>query len=191
MTAKSYDELKSLIEKRGVHAEFGEPGEGWGIEQNPHELATFLVRMQELRIESVLEIGTGYMGGLSRFLAQDMGWTVFSVDVNNYHHVYEGVHYITIQKGARIPIMGARFDLLFIDGAHDYDSVKWDYENWGYYARQVIAFHDALGLRGCEGVNQLWEEIALEDVERGLLKPNHHFVIDGRGKRAGIGWIEL
>ena len=57
---KSYDDLKALIIQRGVHSEFGDAGEGFAIEQNPYELATFLVRMQELGVQSVLEIGTGY-----------------------------------------------------------------------------------------------------------------------------------
>lgn len=189
---RNYDELKSLIEQRGVHPEFGDAGEGWGIEQNSHELATFLMRMQELDVSSVLEIGTGYKGGLSRFLAADMGWDVTTVDIKNYGHAFEGVHFIIIPPGGKsYPHFDRSFDLVFIDGEHSYDQVKKDKTVWGFHAKKVIAFHDALGLRGCEGVNQFWEEIALENVERGLLKTNHHFVIDGKGKRAGIGWIEL
>lgn len=185
-TAK-YEELKTLIEKRGVHAEFGDAGEGFAIEQNPHELATFLTRMQELGVQSVLEIGTGYKGGLSRFLASDLQWDVTTYDIKNYGHVFTGVHYIV---GGQ-PTITDSFDLVFIDGDHSYESVKADYADYGKRAVKVIAFHDALGLRGCEGVNQFWEEIALEDNERGLLKPNHYFVIDGKGNRSGIGWIEL
>ncbi len=180
---KSYDELYALITQRGVHPEFGDAGAGWGIEQSAHELATFLVRMEELGVQSVLEIGTGYKGGLSRFLAADMGWQVTSVDVQDYGHKFEGVTYIVTPKGYA-PQMGARFDLVFIDGDHDYDSVKWDYENWGRYAAKAVAFHDIAGWRGCAGALWYWVELARENQ-------NHHDVIALDDKRAGIGWIEL
>ena len=66
---KSYDELLALITRRGVHTVFGDYGEGWFIEQNADELARFLVAMQELGVESVLEIGTGWRAGLAEFKA--------------------------------------------------------------------------------------------------------------------------
>jgi hypothetical protein len=180
---RDYAELKALIEKRGVHAEFGDVGEGWGIEQNPHELATFLVRMQELDVSSCLEIGTGYKGGLSRFLAHDMGWQVTSVDVNPYHHVFEGVHYVVSDKRVQF---NEPFDLVFVDGDHNYDSVKADYEHYQQFAKEVIAFHDVAGLRDCGGSNDFWLEA--------FNNPSNQFyayeVFDSKNY-AGIGWIEL
>ncbi len=173
---KSYDELLALITQRGVHPEFGDAGEGWGIEQNPHELATFLVQMQELGVQSVLEIGTGYKGGLSRFLAHDMGWDVTSVDINAYHHVFEGVHY-AVGKDVTFP---ESFDLVFIDGDHRYDYVKYDYGFYGCGILKVIAFHDIAGLRDCEGVKRFWHE----------LNANKHEIV-ATEKQSGIGWIEL
>lgn len=182
---KSYDELKSLIEKRGVHAEFGNAGEGWAIEQNPHELATFLVRMQELGVTSCLEIGTGYKGGLSRFLAADMGWQVTSVDINAYHHVFPGVHYVVSDKRVQF---NEPFDLVLIDGDHGYDSVKADYEHYGLFATKVIAFHDIAGLRDCKGVLQFWNEKAYngEGIKHGFNK-----VIADSRQCSGIGWVDL
>lgn len=177
---KTYDELLALIIQRGVHAEFGDAGEGWGIEQNPHELATFLVRMQELNVTSVLEIGTGYKGGLSRFLAADMGWQVTSVDINVYHHVFPGVRY-AVGKDVTFP---ESFDLVFIDGDHRYEYVKYDYGFYGCGASKVIAFHDILGLRNCEGVAQLWDDQLSHN-------PNSFQVTDESQRASGIGWIEL
>lgn len=177
---RDYAELKALIEKRGVHAEFGDAGEGWGIEQNPHELATFLVRMQELGVQSVLEIGTGYKGGLSRFLAADMGWQVTSVDVNPYHHVFTGVSYVVSDKRVQFT---EPYDLVFIDGDHGYDSVKADHEHYGKRATKVIAFHDIAGLRQCEGVQRFWLDAYWIPVsKREIIAP---------AKQSGIGWIEL
>jgi len=185
----TYDELKALIEQRGVHPEFGEPGENFGIEQNPRELATFLVRMQELGVASVLEIGTGYKGGLSRFLAQDMGWDVTTVDVQNYGHAFEGVHYIV---GAGKVGFIHKFDLVFIDGDHSHDSVKTDYEVYGIYATKVIAFHDIAGLRSCEGVRNFWKKLTRTGygATAQIVNPPYFKIIESK-KPAGIGWIEL
>ncbi len=219
---KTYDELKALIELRGVHPELGPVGEGFNIEQSPHELATFLVRMQDLNVHTCLEIGTGYKGGLSRFLAQEMGWTVSTIDVQDYELNYPDVRYwLLLPDGTLARHLGQKgyfrqsiaafqrsgeFDLVFIDGAHDYASVKRDYETYGKLATKVIAFHDIEGLRDCEGAKRFWEELAVDPNSEmfGHMKPNHHFTTDEQWdypaghpelkpecKPAGIGWIEL
>lgn len=196
---KSYDELKALIEQRGVHPEFGDAGEGWGIEQNPHELATFLVRMQELGVASMLEIGTGYKGGLSRFLAQDMGWDVTTVDIKNYGHAFEGVHYVIApaRRLAFFEVDHKMFDLVLIDGDHRYEAVEFDYKWYLPFASKVIAFHDIMGYRDCEGVQQFWQEIAKNQKHSSgmtvlSLKQNmHEAVFHESPQRSGIGWIEL
>lgn len=187
---KTYDELKALIEHRGVHLEFGDVGAGWGIEQNPHELATFLCRMQELGVQSVLEIGTGYRGGLSRFLAQDMGWDVTTVDIKNYGHAFEGVHYVILatdplSNGIRY-LSQRKFDLVFIDGNHELSSVAADYSHHELFAEKVVAFHDIAGLRNCEGAKEFWYHLA--DVKLGFKNCHQVYAPD---HEAGIGWIEL
>ncbi len=175
---KSYAELKALIEQRGVHLEFGDAGEGFGIEQNSHELATFLVRMEELGVQSVLEIGTGYKGGLSRFLAQDMGWDVTTVDIKNYGHAFEGVHYVV----GKSPAFNRMFDLVFIDGDHSYDAVKWDFTIYANLATKATAFHDIAGLRDCEGVKRVWNENRYALLGKEIIADK---------QQSGIGWIEL
>jgi hypothetical protein len=182
---KSYDELKALIEQRGVHAEFGDTGEGWGIEQNPHELASFLVRMQELNVQSVLEIGTGYKGGLSRFLAHDMGWNVTSIDIEDYGHTFEGVTYINLDNVSDDTVFD-KFDLVFIDGNHAYETTKADYMLWGEFAGKAIAFHDILGQRDCMGVRKFWLE--LSGNPKSISTRNQVFA---ESQSSGIGWIEL
>lgn len=180
---KSFDELITLIEKRGLHAAFGAAGEGWALEQNSFELAAFLTRMQNLGVTSCLEIGTGYKGGLSRFLAQDMGWEVTTVDVKNYGHAFERVHYV-VGTPAHFPEMS--FDLVFIDGDHSYDCVESDHSWYGMFASKVIAYHDISGARDTDGACEFWTHISTDPLARNRT----HEIIDPINP-AGIGWIEL
>lgn len=185
---KTYEELKALIEQRGVHPEFGDAGEGWGIEQNPHELATFLVRMQELGVTSCLEIGTGYKGGLSRFLAQDMGWDVTTVDIKNYGHAFEGVHYI-IGKNVWFD---RRFDLVFIDGDHQYQSVHHDYGFYAPLATKAVGFHDMGGKRDCYGVLQFWLDMVIKPEGDMRDKPGYYQIWNHTDPQsAGIAYLNL
>lgn len=180
---KSYDELLALITRRGVHTVFGDYGEGWFIEQNADELARFLVAMQELGVESVLEIGTGWRAGLARFLHDDMGWRVTTVDVHDYGHQFEGIEFVT-----GLGSVAGRFDLVIIDADHAYESVQRDDEMWRDHATKVVAFHDIAGLRDCEGVAQYWDEIAYRDGE---LLPYFHVIIADGEQRGGIGYYSI
>lgn len=177
-----YDELKALIEKRGVHPQLGSVGEGWNIEHNSHELATFLIAMQALGVQSVLEIGTGYKAGLSRFLAQEMGWQVTSLDIVDYGHIFEGITYL-LRENYRFE---HPFDLVFIDANHDYEFVVNDHRTYKSLATKAVAFHDIGGFRGCEGVAQYWREIAYNP--NGVLKKNYFEVLAANYQGAGIGW---
>lgn len=183
----NYDELKALIAQRGVHAVFGDGGEGWGIEQNVDELAQFLVHMQALGVQSVLEIGTGYKAGLARFLHDDMGWDVVSVDIHDYGHQHDGIRFVQMHPSSGLQYFD-QYDLVIIDGDHSYEGVQRDFETWGEHATKVIAFHDTCGLRDCEGVEKYWHEIA---YERRTLKPGYYEIAADGDQRGGIGYIVL
>lgn len=194
---KTYDELKSLIEQRGVHVVFGAPGEGWAIEQNADELAQFLVVCQEHGVQSVLEIGTGYRAGLARFLHDDMGWHVTSVDIHDYGHQFGGIQFITqLWRGTEYPVFDQQFDLVMIDADHSYEAVKDDHFYYGKYAAKIIAFHDITGLRDCEGVRDYWNDIAhfnasINDTPEDELRAGYHEIIAPSDQRGGIGYIVL
>lgn len=202
---KSYDELKALIEQRGVHAVFGDAGEGLAIEQNAAELAEFLVHMQALGVSSVLEVGTGYKAGLARFLNDDMGYTVTSLDIKDYGHSFSGITFMTpfppTMMAFNVGYLGM-FDLVLIDADHSYEGVRNDHQLWGGYATKVIAFHDIAGLRDCEGVRDYWNTITY--VETGgtlpmgdaeipgvIERPGYHEIIAPTPERGGIGYIVL
>lgn len=178
------DELEQLIVSRGVHDQLGPVGEGWGIEQNPYELAAFLVEVAPIR--TFLEIGTGYRGGLAHFMAST-GVTVTTVDVNEY---------ITQVRDHRVRYILTEdlwepdqiFDVAFIDSEHSYECAKRHYEYYGGYASRV-ALHDIAGLRACEGVAQFWREIARTPKRKQLRKRFHEIIADSP-RRAGIGWME-
>lgn len=182
----TYDELKALIDKRGVHTVFGDYGEGWFIEQSSWELAHFLVAMQVLGVSKVLEIGTGWRAGLARFLANDMGWRVVSVDKNQPVSLAPNVEFMQGTSEWLRPLFeGATFDLVIIDADHSYEAVKRDFELYAPLATKAIMFHDIAGLRDCEGVARYWAE-----VKASLPGAAHEIIAEG-DQRGGIGWLNI
>ena len=182
-------DLQAEIERYGVHPTFGGSGElDAGIEQESSELAHFLTAMQAIGVQSVLEIGTGYKGGLSRFLAAVMGWHVTTVDTQVYGHKFEGVHYIhaPIYKPE---FQTDQFDLVIIDAWPTYDAVKVNWMHYARYAFRAIALHDIAGLRDCEGVAAFWYDMAYQGDEE--LDAGFYEAIADSEQRGGIGWQVL
>lgn len=179
------EELKAAVERYGVHPVFGAPGEldAW-IEQNPRELAVFLAHMQALRVQTMLEVGTGWKGGLSRFLAAELGWDVTSVDIKDYGHQFQGVHYIISEEKPTFD--PAQFDLVLIDAQPTYESTRANWEHYAPYAAKAVAVHDIAGLRDCEGVTRFWREMVYDD---GGLRSGAYEVIDDSPRRGGIGYV--
>ncbi|MDE2099475.1 MAG: class I SAM-dependent methyltransferase [Patescibacteria group bacterium] len=71
----------------------------------------------------------------------------------------------TIAK-VKAALGGGALDFLFIDGGHDYATVKADYENYAPLVRPggVIAFHD---IQGIADVKRLWSEVKKHDEASG------------------------
>jgi hypothetical protein len=184
-----FADLKALIEKRGVAPNLGPEGEGWNMSQQPDELATFLVDMLRLKVKSVLEIGTG-SGGHSRFLAEDLGWEVTTMDIGQPGNVSEKVEYIN-GDSLTVDMPNKQYDLVFIDGDHSYAGVSGDYRRFKNCAKKAIAFHDVTGLTGCVDVQRFWYETAY-DPNTNALKPGFYQVSHTDPQAApGIGWIVL
>jgi len=79
-------------------------------------------------------------------------------------------------------LKGRMIDLLFIDGAHDYESVRKDYEIYAPLTKGIVAFHDVAWPAGPQ---QFWRELI--DTADGT---KTFTFIDERNKtRTGIGII--
>lgn len=175
---------QALIEQCGVHPDLGPGGMGYGIEQSPVELATFLAAIPP--IQTVLEVGTGYKAGLARFMHEQLGWDVTTIDIKDYGHDIPGVTFIVTAE--RIEF-GHGFDLVIIDADHSYTEVLMDYVHYGAYARKALMFHDIEGLRGCEGAHDFWRALAYNGGF--TIRAKFHEIIAEGERRVGIGWLEV
>lgn len=115
-----------------------------------------------LGMESVVEIGA-WCGRSTVALCQGCKGRVFSID----HFRGSAEHQTTMQNGKKpleefrkntsdlenlVLLIGdsatlagcveMRYDMLFVDGSHDYTSVIEDLKGWGPRARKLIAGHD-------------------------------------------------
>lgn len=138
----------------------------YGCYQLPHEFAEFLLAISKEHVRTVFDIGTcsGYTAALlgvflSRF---SDSVTVDSVDItrNTKHRQWiasvlrrNGIT-ISFIEGTSADFNGKSYDLCFIDGSHQYEWVKNDYNNVGRHSR-LCAFHD---IRFCEGVIRFYNE---------------------------------
>lgn len=140
---------------------------GPGLWQIPEQLAKTLVVLGGESISSALEIGTcdGWTGSVMAAYLQRFqpGLRFVTIDIAGKFVASENV-----RKLVPVEYHGSssvedfeqeHFDLVFIDGNHDYDWVRKDYELSGRKAR-ICMFHDVNDLRvGAENVPQFWKEL--------------------------------
>ena len=75
-------------------------------------------------------------------------------------------------------------DLVMIDGDHDYDAVRQDFEINRALPHRWLGFHDITGGEpSTVGVKRLWDE--LDGVKIEIVRP--HVELGGRASRMGIG----
>jgi len=191
----TYQSLKEKIEFCGVDESYGPTGRGWDIQQNPAELAAFILRLYDMGFapgseHKILEVGTG-SGGLYRFLRNMMKWNTYVIDVKEPEPWHLKDHYCKSKLDHDIAQrwmvrQGNKFDLVFIDADRSYESMKKCQEIY-LPLTQVFAFHGTSGLRGCEGVKQFYDEADRESKSGKIY-------VCGKAEapgpmRAGIGWI--
>lgn len=157
--------------------------------QTPSEFAELLKLYQALpRRTRVLEIGSMLGDTLMAWLqAGDLGMTLISVDkivppADSRHlaqttahsewqrrAIEEAANLMVIDDYSQAPetiarvkaaLGGGGLDFLFIDGGHDYETVKADFLNYAPLVAPggTIAFHD---IQGIPDVNRFWNELKI------------------------------
>lgn len=136
-----------------------------GMWQFPDEFADLMLFLYDKPISTFLNIGT-YNGVsfnlLASFLNEFRKVKCISIDPINHNPVINP----DFEYNSKTSLMYKhnKFDLVFIDGDHSYESVKNDYENVGKFAKYCV-FHDIdddfirndPSLNG--GVPKFWAEI--------------------------------
>lgn len=144
--------------------------------QNPEEIIWLVKHFKALNPKNAIEIGVerGYPTMLWRDLLSKEG-KLIGIDINfhllranflnkaDYNKIYllEGFSNspCIIDSVTRI-LNGEKIDFIFIDGDHEYESVKSDYENYKKFLRPggKIALHDVMCCRGIDGTFNTFDE---------------------------------
>lgn len=140
------------------------------------EFARLLDIYRDMKPRRVLEIGTASGGTLYHWLkAAQPNATVVTVDLPDPEYPLDrllchgwapkGVELVMVSGDSHDPetqlqvMEHAPYDWLFIDGSHEYEQAKADWNDYAAMcaAQAVVAFHDISLERS--GVPQLWREI--------------------------------
>jgi hypothetical protein len=175
-------DIKETISKWPLHWALGGNDTTGGLEQNHYELEKLCEFVIEKNIKTYTEVGIA-AGLLLKFMRNEMNLDVFGITYEERDtHIGLPVIYGKSQDPEIIK-QSSYSELYFIDGDHSYEAVKQDYENYKDKCK-YMAFHDILGLRSCEGVAALWNQIKMKHE-------NWEFVCPDINTASGIGIIKI
>lgn len=185
---------------QSLHQYCGNGIDSW---QYPNQFSKYLYFLSKKKIENFIEIGC-HKGGtfiitfeyLSRFnnIKSAIAIDNWPRDIMyEYCKIRSPVKYLTCQSKSNefIDIVKhQKWDLILIDGDHNYKAVQNDFITVKDYAK-LIAFHDIVN-KLCPGTQQMWKDIRDE-------YPNTHEWVEQydevllrmRGSVMGIGLVEM
>lgn len=120
----------------------------------------FCQSCKELEIETELYAVDHWRGDLhSGFYDESVFSQVNSFNQNHYENRSKLVR--RDFKNAKSHFQNGTIDILHIDGAHDYDSIKYDFNSWKSKVSNpgFVLIHDTLVKERGFGVHKLWDEI--------------------------------
>jgi cephalosporin hydroxylase len=170
----------------------------FGPSQHRFELFSLLnfIESRKMELKTILEIGV-FRGGTFKFWREliESGGLLIGVDsgerglipevsktkIENEHIVIGDSTSDTVIRQAKNLLNGNTIDILFVDGCHDYDFVKSDFENYAPLVKKdgLVIFHDIVG----PAVGKVWGEVKENYDYQGVVE------FYGKEKPCGIGAI--
>ena len=140
--------------------------------QDTYEVKMLVEHLRGIQMATIVEIGIAGSGTMrlwselaqdnANLIGVDIDPNVLRYKVKNKHQTIEYVIGDTTFEGTYRSVIqllpGTVVDFLFIDGSHEYEIVKNDYNRFKDLVRPggIIAFHD---INNCSGPKRLFEEI--------------------------------
>jgi precorrin-6B methylase 2 len=157
---------------------FGAFEGGLELQQIPEEYCQYLNFLQSNNFESYMNIGIGNGGSfmVETYIQPNLKRSV-AVDNTSYgrftnmEHINQRINWLKENTDISIEFFNMnskdyfdtqdeKFDIIFIDGDHEYEGVKLDYDNCVNRLNEggYLVFHDIHSYL-CAGVVKLWNEI--------------------------------
>ena len=167
--------------------------------QTEAEISEFINLLQDFKPKNIIEIGTFFGGTLwawthlipkpEKIICIDwpipesdgryqqlqeckLLWPEWCKDILVKYIKGDSTHLSTIDE-VNHHNMGLSNDMLFIDGGHEYKTVKADFENYKALVRNGgwIVFHDVMGI---PDVKKFWEEISVQYESKLIYSEKDH-----------------
>jgi len=201
---KNEDFVIGLIRQWGIHndpvIDFGAVNQdyrsGFGVLQQPEQLAPALIFLSNQKINSYCEVGvfsgsnliltTAYLSRFNPCIKATGVDTGRHLDPRVFDSLPFEVEFIL---GTSDKVKGRRFDLVFIDADHTYKWVKKDYGNVGKYAK-ICMMHDIQDEFVGQDVDNAGSKKFWEEIKKRTKKKTVEFLAHPDGLKAlGIGII--